>query len=277
MTSKPTATIGESVSQALIVACNEEIRPLRAALAAQGFAVEVIRRNYSPDELLMPRAMRALLNHSQAWQQVVDSEQPALVVEADFVPCQQLGSLAMPYASQVAEPKLAFLYAAGPVIYHADQHGGYYGHACATVAYLLEPEAARRWLDLLAEHRQQRGFYLYYPWEVEMFVDLRHRKGVRLYLTEKSYGEHGGEPNPEHNHQGFRGWHQADALAAPLEFLPSYARGSQVRYVLIRARSRLRYAYKFARGKYFDAWSNFLSLRPNRRGKLAFAFRRAFF
>ena len=119
MPSKPTATIGESVSQALIVACNEEIRPLRAALAGQGFAVEVIRRTYSPDELLIPRAMRALLNHSQAWQQVVDSNQPAMVVEADFVPCCRLARLPMPYAKGIAAPKLAFLYAAGPVIYHA--------------------------------------------------------------------------------------------------------------------------------------------------------------
>ena len=273
---QPHATIGESVTQALIVACHEDIRPLQQALQGQGFAVEVIRRDYSAEELLMPRAIRALLNHSLAWQHVVDRDRPAIVVEADFVPCRRLAARAMPYADGIAEPKLAFLYAAGPVIYHADSSGGYYGHACGAVAYLLEPEAARHWLDLLAEQRQQSTFGSYLQWDVGMFVDLRRRKGVRLYLTQKCYGEHGGETNPEHGQQGFRGWHQADALVAPLEFLPAYARGSRLRYALIRVRSRMRYVYKFARGRYFDTWANFWTLKPDRSGKLSFALRRVF-
>jgi len=106
---------------------------------------------------------------------------------------------------------------------------------------------------------------------------LWHQKGVRSYIPSKSYGEHGGIPNPEHTVNGFTSWHQADSLIAPLAFMPAYANGSSLRFVYFRARSRARYIYKFFAGKYFDNWPRFLNLKPSRRKKFMFAFHRAFF
>ena len=269
-------TLRGSLASALIVAHHEDTTPLSNTLGNEGFCVKVIRRSYSPAELVLPSAIRTLLNHSSAWQEVIRANEPMLIVEADFVPCRGLGSLPMPYSSRIKTPKIGFLYAAGPVVYHHDQWGGFYGHACATVAYIIEPATARLWLELLDEHKRERDLSLYYQWEVEMFVQLRRCKHVRLYLTSKSYGEHGGIANSEHARHGFRAWHQADALMAPLAFLPSYAGGHWHRYLACRLRSRLRYVYKFVRGKYFDTWLNFLTLRPDRGKKLQFAWRRAF-
>ena len=106
---------------------------------------------------------------------------------------------------------------------------------------------------------------------------LWHQKGVRIYIASKSYGEHGGIPNPEHKINGFTSWHQADSLFGPLAFMPAYAQKSAWRYLFFRVRSRARYLYRFFVATYFDTWQRFLTLKTERYKKLIFAFHRAFF
>jgi hypothetical protein len=67
--------------------------------------------------------------------------------------------------------------------------------------------------------------------------------GAEAYIPPKHYGEHGGFPNPEHRRSGLitrSGHHRADNLAAPLAFLPPYARGSRITYCRERAVARAR-------------------------------------
>jgi len=61
---------------------------------------------------------------------------------------------------------------------------------------------------------------------------------------------------------------------APLRFLPLYAKGNTFLYKATRARSRLRYIYKFIAGKYFDGWPALAKSRHSRRKKLLFALNR---
>lgn len=267
---------GEYFHLALVVAYQEDTAILCKELRRENFCVKVIKRDYSEQEKALPRQIRCLLNHSSAWQLVCELGQPALIVEADFVPCKGIASFPMPYCPKEPGPKVAYVYAAGPVAYHIDQNGDCFGHAATNVAYTVDPEAAGLWLDLLKEHQALRDFSKYYQWDVEMPVDLRRRKGVRLYISMKDYGEHGGIPNPEHRVNGITHWHQAASLMAPLSFIPQYAQGSVARFIFFRARSRARYIYKFLVGKYFDNWKRFASLKPNRPQKFLFAFRRSF-
>ena len=267
---------GNYFRTALVVAHQEDTTNLCRELEQEGFRVTVIKRNYSEQEKTLPRAIKCLLNHSSAWQVVCESSEPALIVEADFVPCKGIASFPMPYCPQEPGPKVAYVYAAGPVAYHIDQNGDCYGHAATNVAYTVDPEAASLWLELLQEHQASRDFSKYYQWDVEMPVDLRHQKRVRLYISMKDYGEHGGIPNPEHSANGITQWHQAASLMAPLAFMPPYAQGSLLKYKYFRARSRARYVYKYLAGKYFDNWKRFASLKPSRPQKFLFAFRRPF-
>ena len=269
--------IVEYVDKAYIVWNGEDITGLTNCLSGENIQVEVIRRDYTQEELSMPGAIRCLLNHSNCWRKIADSAKPGLVIEADFVPCRRFGSLEVPFDPSLDVPTLAYLYAIGPVIYHYDGNGGFFGHSAGTVAYIITPAAASAWLELLENHKKLCDFNHYYQWEVEMPRQLWHQKGVRSYISSKSYGEHGGIPNPEHKNNGFTSWHQADSLIGPLSFMPAYAKGKSCRYIFFRARSRVRYMYKFFAGKYFDTWLRFFTLKPARYKKFMFAFHRAFF
>ena len=112
----------------------------------------------------MPGEIRCLLNHSNCWRKIADSAKPGLVIEADFVPCRRFDPLAIPFDPSLDVPVLAYLYAIGPVIYHYDGRGGFFGHAAGGVAYFLTPVAASSWLDLLEDHQKSRHFREYYQW-----------------------------------------------------------------------------------------------------------------
>lgn len=66
-------------------------------------------------------------------------------------------------------------------------------------------------------------------------------KGCSAYIPRRHYGEHGGQPNPEHRAFGLRrgGRHRADSLAARLHFLPQYNGGSRLTVLAVRAQARL--------------------------------------
>lgn len=270
-------SIAECVNKAYIVWNGEDVHQLTSCLSSENLEIELVSREYTSRELSFPAQIRCLLNHSNCWRKISESSSPGLVVEADFVPCSRFGSLAVPFDRSLDIPILAYLYAIGPVIYHYDGIGGFFGHAAGGVAYILTPVAASAWLELLEDHQRNRDFSQYYQWDVEMPRELWHQKGVRIYIASKSYGEHGGIPNPEHKNNGVTSWHQADSLVRPLAFLPAYAQNNVWRYYLFRAISRSRYIYKFLVGKYFDNWPRFFTLKPQRRKKLFFALRRAFF
>lgn len=259
----------------IILAYREDTCQLERFFRDEGFSYEVSRASYSDKDLEYPRAIRCLFNHANAWRRASDTPGYTLVCEADFVPCRGFAQLPAPFLTDHSVKQMAWLYSIGPVIYHYDGSGGFFGHNAGGVAYVLDSQVAQAWLELFEEHRATRDFFSYYQWDVEMPVSLRHRKLVRLYTAYKSYGEHGGIPNPEHAIHGVTSWHQADSLAAPLAFLPAYARGSRLRYIAFRVRSRLRYAYKFFAGKYFDGWPAFMNQQGDQWKRLIFAFRRA--
>ena len=133
MSSRVQVRFGDVFKKAFIIADKENILPLRRALASEGFETHVVQGSYTSEELAMPRAIKCLLNHSSAWKYAARADEPALIVEADFVPCKGISRFPMPYNPDQPGPKVSCVYAAGPVIYHYGKNDGFWGacmHQC---------------------------------------------------------------------------------------------------------------------------------------------------
>lgn len=229
----------EMTNQAFVVAHTEDTHALESVLTAQGFRVVVQRGPYSPEQRSYSSAMKCLVNHANVWSQVAAGTQPAIVVEADFVPVRQFGLriCPMPFDPLDKAVGFAWLYSAGSTLYGFDKHGFPHGHGNTTVAYVLTPAVARDLLIFFSRETAKTLAGKYTNWETYLGIYLRKERGVLNYIPVYQYGEHGGLPQPEHRKQGIRAWHQADILLGSLEFAPQYAKGSRLRYILYRARA----------------------------------------
>ena len=103
-----------------------------------------------------------------------------------------------------------------------------------------------------ADNEVKRSGGEYVPWDTYLSHQLRRVMDVPTYVPFKQLGEHAGLPNPEHKKYKIRNWHQADILLGPLAFIPAYARGSVLRYRLIRLRATIRGLLRIVLGKYIE-------------------------
>ncbi len=77
--------------------------------------------------------------------------------------------------------------------------------------------------------------------------------GAKCFMPYRQYGEHGGVSNPEHaksligfakritilGRLGLGKNHHAETLYGPLQFLPLYAGGSRIRFLVIRLEAKV--------------------------------------
>jgi len=246
--------LGGHVRRALVLALNEDVSGLVAALTTESFPVEVVRGPSPGEQLHWSRAVKCLCNHREAWRRVADSQGFTLICEADFVPVRGLASLPLPCPPPVPgeEARIGWLYSPGSTLYGLDRWGYTYGHANSAVAYVLTPECARRCLDFFDEEIDALASEAYTMWDSRLGAHLRWKHGICNYFVVCQYGEHGGSPNPEHERHGFRGWHQAYRLAGRPRFLPPYARGSRLRYLAFRQRAWARGVLRILMLRFFN-------------------------
>ena len=229
------------VQDAVIVAYREDVSPLQQTLSDGGFSVHVQRGQYTGPELAFHANFRCFMNHKAVWRRASQSSGWTLIMEADFVPCVGFHALPVPVPdTQTPGVKWAYLYvSAGKALWREGEF--LRGHHVCPVCYLVTPTVARMLLSFWDEETAKRGVGNYYPYDAHMQWSVM-RQGGEAYLPARSYGEHGGLPNPEHQARGVvsrSGVHRADVLAAPLAFLPPYARGSRWRYLQQRAVARV--------------------------------------
>lgn len=238
-----------SFSNIFIVAYKEDIADLEAALKSEGMSPKVIRQSdalylegYSP-------IIRCLLNHRRVWEEIIDAQVAAVVVEADFVPVVGFGKLRVPVPIEKLDSSVAYLYACGAQAYDFYPGGYVRGHSASTVAYYCPPLAAEllcKYTDsLLKAHNPKE----YWPWDTEVRVYLQER-GVISFLPFRQYGEHGGSGNPEHRSAGLMPTHRADVLFGKLHFLPDYAVGSRLNYYKTRIKYRAYGVVRLFLGRY---------------------------
>lgn len=242
--------IREVCSRCLIVCYKEDTSKLEAEMANSGFKVTALRGAYSPDEMHRPAAIRTLMNHRNAWQAAAQSEGYTLICEADFVPCRDIGSLPVFWPTE--NPRAwGYLYQGAPrllSIVGKDRH--LRAHCAPTVAYIVNATVAPLLLRYYEDVTARLGVDTYYNWETFLQWETM-SYGAEAYMPLRHYGEHGGNPNPEHTGIVVRaGRHRADNLVRPLAFLPEYARGSRLRFWAERIEARLLGLARLATGRW---------------------------
>lgn len=249
-------TLRELCPNVLIVRHNEDTRILKNFLINESFTVDEVCGPYTTEQLSYSAAMRCFVNHANAWRIVSATEQPTIIVEADFVPVKGFGNLIAPVPPDKINQSLVYLYSVGPQIWDLAIPSCARGHGGGMVALVIFPSVARLLLDFFDEEIKVNPFGEYSAFDAKVGYWLK-RKGLESYIPYRHYGEHGGIGNPEHRKAGLGRPHQADVLQERLAFMPSYAK--QSRFILWRTRLRARVwgMLRLLAGRYL-AWHDFM-------------------
>ncbi len=227
-------------TRSLIVCYKEDISALQNHLSASGLAPTELRGQYSPEELRLPAMTRCLINHRNAWRIAANTPGYTLICEADFVPCQDIGTLPVFWPDN-NERAWGYLYQGSPRLLSLVGSERYLRAHCApTVAYIINSWVAERLLQFFEVTSAANDMTKYFNFEVHIQWWLM-GKGAEAYMPARHYGEHGGLPNVEHarlSSLSRQGRHRADNLARPLAFLPEYARGSRLAFWKERIEAR---------------------------------------
>ena len=211
----------DHIGQTLILAYQESTDELTAFLRDVGHCVKVLRQVHRPGYDTYSRSYLCLLNHRQAWSWALQSEQPTLIVEADFVPVTNFGELPPPFDPADESMGIAWLYTCASQIYNITDEGYAEGYSTAMVAYVVTPQSAQQLIELAERVQADLGPEIYTPWDSGIEYYLRDRN-FHNYVPWRNYGEHGGIPNPEHQTNNLSNTHRADVLYGPLAFEPAY-------------------------------------------------------
>lgn len=231
-------TILECVGQTLIVAYKEPTEQLTEVLGQAGCDCTVLRQVHQPGYETHSSSFLCLLNHCNAWEKALQSSQPTLVVEADFVPVKNFSELPPPFDPLDTQMGITWLYTCASQIYNVskpDQASGgltgiaqkfscrfAQGYSASTVAYIITAKSAAALLELAAQIESSPGPKAYSAWDSGIEYFLR-EAGFHNYVPFRNYGEHGGLPNPEHRQNQLSKAHRADVLYGELAFPPMYA------------------------------------------------------
>jgi hypothetical protein len=233
-------SLRQLIKRSYILAYKEDVTPLWEALDREGLHPQVQRVQYSDEELSYARQVRTFVNHHRAWQRAATQDGYTLICESDFVPCRGLGGFDVFWPT---DDPLAwgYLYQGSPRLFALIGPEQYLrGHCAPLVAYVVSASVARVFCAFFEDEMARYDPKQYFSFDSHLqWFAMRH--GSRAFITLKHYGEHGGLPNPEHAQMGLprSGQHRADNLAAPLHFLPQYARGNRMRFLAVRLQSRL--------------------------------------
>jgi len=218
---KNMSSIKDAIDQTIILAYKEDTHPLETFFLEQKFDCQVIRQKHKTDYKGYSPSYLCMLNHYSAWLQVIASNQPTLICEADFVPVRTLATLPLPYEPSLSDVGIAWLYTCAPQIYNVSPDNYAIGFSTSMVAYILTPAGAQHLIQLVDQITKHPGPTQYSTWDSNVEEFLRTR-GLNGYVPWRNYGEHGGKPNPEHKKAGLSPAHRADVLYGPLAFAPLY-------------------------------------------------------
>ena len=229
----------DSLGKVLIVAYKESTDLLQGYFTESGFDCQVIRQQHQPEYQNYSQSYLVLLNHRTAWEMAAQETQPTLIVEADFVPVINFHQLPLTFSPQQPNVGISWLYTCAPQVYSVSADGYAEGFSTSMVAYIITPQGANHLLELAEAIAQNPGPTVYSSWDSQIEGFLRQKK-LKNYLPLRNYGEHGGLPNREHHQHGLSKSHRADVLYGKLAFLPIYANNSQIQFIWIRLKARIK-------------------------------------
>jgi len=238
--------------QVLIIAYKESTQQLETFLNQSGFACEVLRQQTQPEQENFSRSYRCLLNHRRAWEITSQSNQPSIILEADFVPVLGFGQFPLPFDPEQTNVGISWLYTCAAQVYYVSPKGYAEGFSTSTVGYIVTPKAAGYLIELAAEISEKFGPYNYSTWDSNIDDFLRQRQ-LKNYIPWRNYGEHGGLPNPEHKQHNLGKIHRADILYSKLAFIPMYAadeKADQGEFLRVRLWARLKGIARLLGGRF---------------------------
>lgn len=243
----------DTIERVCIIAYKESTELLEKTFTQAGFSCEVLRQQFQPEYQDFSPSYRCLLNHRRAWQQASQAKQLTLIVEADFVPVVELGQLPLPCHPNQPNLGVVWLYLCAPQVYSVSQAGFAEGFSTSMVAYVVTPQSADVLIELAKEIQGKFNPGVYSTWDSTVDRFLRDR-GFKNYIPFRNYGEHGGQPNPEHRQHGLSAAHRADVLYGKLSFMPPYAveagKISYPKYIQTRLQGRLKGIGRLLMGKF---------------------------
>ena len=223
MLSSSVTPLRHCIKQVFIIAHREDTRQLETVLSQEGFTTrKVLRQVPKPEQCNYSRNYLAFLNHHCAWEEASQVSGITLVVEADFVPVQNMGLLPLPLDPMKTNMGIAWLYTCAPQLYSVSAEGYAQGFSTSMVAYLVNQKSAIALANIATQMQQSIDPLVYYPWDSQLAPLLR-KQNFENFIPFRNYGEHGGRPNPEHIENGLSRTHRADVLYGPLAFSPMYA------------------------------------------------------
>ena len=264
----------DGIGKAFIVTHNEPTQLLEEFLTKEGFQWEILRQKKQREYQNYSQSYLCLLNHRQTWEKAFQERKPTLIIEADFVPVIGFAKLPLPFAPCQKNVGVSWLYTCAAQVYGISNEGYAEGFSVSTVAYIVTPQAAKCLLELEEKIRGNPGPTVYSTWDSTLDRFLR-AKQFQNYITFRNYGEHGGNPNPEHKKHGLSRTHRADVLQSKLAFTPLYAAEgpmTQLKLLSVRIKARMKGIARLALGKFLKVHSLKRSHKPVR--LLSFAIRR---
>ncbi|MGQ4649124.1 LPS biosynthesis glycosyltransferase [Lyngbya aestuarii] len=240
------------LGKVFIIAHQESTELLEEYLTQEGFAWEVLRQEERAEFKNLSSSYLCLLNHQKAWEKASSESKPTLIVEADFVPVQGLGKLPLPFDATGSDVGISWLYTCAAQLYTVSKDGYAQGFSTAMVAYILTNQSANSLLEYakLIQEKWEPTDYLAWDSDIDAFLLA---KKLKNYIPFRNYGEHGGQPNPEHQQNGLSKTHRADVLYGRLAFLPLYAsvvKHSQLKLFCVRLQARLKGIARLLTGRF---------------------------
>lgn len=238
--------------QVLIIAYKESTQQLETCLNQSGFTCEVLRQQIQPEQADFSRSYRCLLNHRRAWEITSQSNQPSIILEADFVPVLGFGQFPLPFNPEQTNVGISWLYTCASQVYYVSPEGYAEGFSTSAVGYIVTPKAAGYLIELAAEISEKFGPYKYSTWDSNIDDFLRQRQ-LKNYIPWRNYGEHGGLANPEHKQHSLGRTHRADILYNKLAFIPMYAtdeKADKGEFLRVRVWARLKGIARLLTGRF---------------------------
>ncbi len=229
------------IDRVIVLAYREEVSRLVSSLAGEGFKIDVLRPNYTTEEMTYSKNSRTLLNHRNAWQKAIDVNGYTLICEADFVPCRGIGDFEVFWPLE--NPRAwGYLYQGSPrLLAIVGPQQFLRGRTAPLVCYVVNRNVASLMLKFFDYEKEACDFRSYFMFDVNLqrYITVL---GAEAFIPLYHYGEHGGLPNPEHAMLSFlsnKGQHRADNLMSSLHFLPTYANGNYWSFIRVRLGAHL--------------------------------------
>jgi hypothetical protein len=251
------------ISKAIIIAYREDVTDLVSSLTAEGFTVELLRAEYTSEEMNYSKNSKTFLSHRKAWKKAAETLDYTLICEADFVPCRGIGDFEVfwPLENRYA---WGYLYQGSPRLFALVGPKQYLrGHAAPLVSYAINASVASLMLKYFEVEKATYDLRTYFTFDSHLQWHVM-SLGGEAFMPRYHYGEHGGRPNPEHatmGRLGRDGFHRADNLMSTLHFLPPYAEGSYVSFLRTRLEAHLLGLARLATGRWISR-TNVYRLRP---------------